>query len=168
MKEKRNAIIAWVFFALILMGVMLTFFLRATLLHEYDTGIELATTSAWGMVPILFAFVGALIISRQPRNVIGLLLMLPALTFAIPTDTYLASFSEAPATLSTFLWFVIWFNNWGWVLLIFPILFVLVLFPTGQPPSPRWRVLIYIGVGMMLTMVILSTIGEVVGPMDES
>ena len=168
MKEKQNTIIAWVFFALILMSVLLTFYLQSTLLHENNSGIELVANSAWGMISILFAFVGALIISRQPRNVIGLLLMLPAFTFAIPTDTYLASIPEAPVTISTFLWFAIWFNNWGWVLLIFPILFILVLFPTGQPISPRWRVPIYIGIGMMLTMLLLSTFGDELGPNSES
>ncbi len=167
-KDKRNALFAWLFFGLVLVGVLLTFVLQASLPDGNGNGYDLAANSAWGLVPILFAFVGALIIARQPRNVIGLLLMLPAITFAIPSDTYLAGFIAHPTTPSIFFWLVLWFNNWGWVLLVFPILFILVLFPTGRPSSPRWRGLIYVGIGMMLTMVFLATFGEELGPTDES
>ncbi|HRJ42203.1 MAG: hypothetical protein KJZ86_06555 [Caldilineaceae bacterium] len=43
----------------------------------------------------------------------GLLLMLPALTFAIPTELYLAGFVEAPPTTSLLLLAALWFGNWG-------------------------------------------------------
>jgi len=166
--EKRNALFAWMVFGLIITGVIWTYILLFSETRFLQEGLkQLAADGGWGLVPILYAFVGVLIVSRQPRNVIGLLLMLPAFAFAIPTDAYLASFTKPPA-LSTFLFFVLWFNNWGWVLLIFPILFILVLFPTGEPPAPRWRSLIYIGVAMMFTMVFLTTFGETIGPIDES
>jgi hypothetical protein len=166
-KDKRNAFFAWLFFGLVLVGVLLTFVLQASLPDGNDSGNDLVANSAWGLVPILFAFVGALIIARQPRNVIGLLLIFPAITFAIPSDTYLAGFQAPPTTPSIFFWLVLWFNNWGWVLLIFPILFILLLFPTGQLISPRWRSLIYLGIGMMFTMVFLSAFGIELGPIDE-
>ena len=34
---------------------------------------------AWALIPAVFVLTGALIVSRQPRNVIGLLLMIPGL-----------------------------------------------------------------------------------------
>ena len=52
MKEKRNTIIAWVFFALILTGVLLTYFLQASLPDGNGGEIGFAAYSAWGLIPI--------------------------------------------------------------------------------------------------------------------
>jgi hypothetical protein len=44
---------------------------------------------------VVFALVAALIIARQPRNVIGWLLMCPAIAAAIPAESYIASYTAA-------------------------------------------------------------------------
>ncbi len=166
-RAKRNATLAWILFGLILAGVLVTLY-RQVFVLQGSNPWEPAVALSWGLIPIVFALVGALIIARQPRNVIGLLLMLPALAFAVPTATYLAGIQSPPASPSWFVFLVLWFDNWSWVLLVFPILFILVLFPTGQPITASWRWLIFTGIGMMLTMVFLSTFGGELGPVEEA
>jgi hypothetical protein len=52
-------------------------------------------------------------------------------------------------------------------MLIFPVLLIFLLFPTGRPPTPRWRWLIYLAVGMIVTLTVLSSISQTMAPMDE-
>ena len=76
------------------------------------------------VVPVLFAFVGALIISRQPRNVIGLLMMLPGIAMTFVVDAYLKPYIigeiPPPAVPSLFFLLILWFSNWNWLLLVLP------------------------------------------------
>ncbi len=95
----------------------------------------------WGLVPVAFALLAGLILLRQPRNVIGWLLLLPAVAMA-PDGllwTYFLSFSGAPNQPSAVFLLALWFFGWSWLLLIFPIFFILQLFPTGKAVSPRWQ-----------------------------
>ena len=99
-----------------------------------DALISLAT-------PVVFAVVAALILSRQPRNTIGWLLMVPVGAYLVggPLENYIGHLApESPAPTVPIL-LAVWFSNWGWLLLIFPLLNILLLFPSGRPPTPRWR-----------------------------
>jgi hypothetical protein len=111
-----------------------------------------------------FAFVGALVISRQSRNVIGWLMLLPGSSLAPFMDgvvsMYVNGLWRVPTLPSPFFLLLIWFSNWNWLLLIFPLLFLLVLFPTGRPFTRRWRWLLPYGAGLMLFIIGLNTFAK--------
>lgn len=78
---KRNALLAWLLFGLITAATTAAIVLDQS---NRAAGDNLALGEMIGFViPVAFAFVGGLIISYQPRNVIGLLLMLPGLSLFV-------------------------------------------------------------------------------------
>ena len=91
--------------------------------------------------PVVFAIVAALILSRQPRNTIGWLLMVPVSLYVVggPLETYVEHLAPLSPEPTAVLLLIVWFNNWAWLLLIFPLLLIPLLFPNGRLPTPRWR-----------------------------
>jgi hypothetical protein len=102
-----------------------------------------------------FLLSGALIVSRQPRNIVGWLLIIPGLTVPIAElgNAWLASLDPPPTSMSLGVWLLIWFAGWSWVLLIFPIFHLLLTFPNGRLLSPRWRWVAGLEVVMLATMI---------------
>ncbi len=92
-------------------------------------------------IPVATAAVAALIVTRQPRNTIGWLLMVQVGVFLVSfaPDEYLERIAVSSPAPSLPLLLMVWFSGWSWVLLIFPLLHMLLLFPDGHPPTPRWR-----------------------------
>jgi len=91
---------------------------------------------------LTFSVVGAIIASRQPRNAIGWIFCGVGVTLGLNSlagdyaDFWLASgfgntiLGENAA----------WLSSWLWSLLLYvPTSSVLLLFPDGRLPSPRWR-----------------------------
>jgi hypothetical protein len=103
------------------------------------------------LLPVVFTIPAVLIISRQPRNTIGWLLMTPGLTMAITggMDSYLSTFKTAPPVTLPIMMMML-FSSGSWVGLIFPLLLIPLLFPTGRPLTARWQWVIYLAVGLIL------------------
>ena len=166
MKNNRNAVFAWIFFGLIAASV------TAAVIFDFSTRPAGDHFVLWEImitfVPVTFAFVGALIISHHPRNVIGLLMMLPGLSLFVLVDAFLRPYLNGllppPESPTPVFLLILWFSNWNWLLLIFPLMFIMVLFPTGRPLTPRWRWLIYFGVGLMVFFVLMITFAEALVP----
>lgn len=166
MKNKRRVIFAWVFFALISGSVIagMVYYISVSPAGQIPSIFELL----FPLVPVAFAFVGALIVSRQPHNVIGLLMMIPGLALTFVTDAYLQPFINGqilpPTSPSILFLLILWYSNWNWFLLILPILFIMVLFPTGRPFKPSWIWLIYTGVGIVAIFILLITFSQELAP----
>lgn len=86
--------------------------------------------------------VGALIASRQPANAVGWIMCALGLhgSLGVLCEGYveyvgLDDASEGLARLAA------WLSNVAWIPLVFvPTTFLLLLFPNGRLPSPRWRI----------------------------
>ncbi len=98
------------------------------------------------MVSVTSLLVGAILVSRLPRNPIGWLLWISGLLFAVTRITQgLADhgLTADPGSIPGAIWFA-WVNAWvgvpGFLLLgaLLPL-----LYPTGQPRSPRWRTVVF-------------------------
>jgi hypothetical protein len=121
---------------------------------ETDDGSVIAN-----LVTLLpFSVVGAIIASRQPRNAIGWLFCSVGVTIGL--NSFAGDYAEfwlasgfGPDSLGET---AAWLSSWLWILLVYvPMSFLLLLFPDGRLPSPRWRPVAW-GVA-------LGTAGGVVG-----
>ncbi len=104
----------------------------------------LANQFTLGTVSLLifapFAAVGLLVAFRQPRNPIGWVMLLLALSFMVSADAsaysvaaYRAGHHGLPlARLAVFL-------TAGWIGFVLLLPLPILLFPDGRLPSPRWR-----------------------------
>ena len=114
----------------------------------------------------MFGGTGALIVARQLRNTVGwLLLMEGSLVFLYPLVSYFENLPVPPAEPSGAFALGLWFANWSWLLLIFPLLMIALHFPTGRPPSPRWNWLRVLAAGLVAFFMLVTALApELNGP----
>jgi hypothetical protein len=117
---------------------------------------------------LTFSMVGAIIASRQPRNAIGWIfwgvgLMVGINGLAGGYAEYRLSGGHGPWSLAET---AAWFSSWSWTLLVYvPTTFLLLLFPDGRLPSPRWRPVAWLaglGIGAFVVGYTLKA-----GPLDD-
>jgi signal transduction histidine kinase len=113
-----------------------------------------------------YTTIGALIASRTTGTPIGWLLMAVGIGFLFGgvTDEYLryaAAHGWLDLPITTFMG---WLTNWIFLFVAVPVPWILLLFPSGDLPSPRWRpvgVAIAVTSAVLLAAVILNP-----GPID--
>jgi hypothetical protein len=154
---KRTTLAAWAVFGLITLISVWAALLDAANAQQGSTPPPLIAY----LIGPTFALVGALILARQPGNRVGWLLLLPGISAFVLVDAYFRPLVEGlaplPPTLTPTLWLALWYSNWNWTLLIFPLMWLMLLFPTGRPISRRWGWLVWVGMGLMLFLLLVVT-----------
>ncbi len=120
-------------------------------------GVVLVTINA--VVASAFAILGAIVVSRQPRNAVGWLLVPIGFSFVcIALSFQLYRQAVLPTgDASGIAAYALWLGNWAWLPAMVPAFtFLPLLFPTGRPLGPRWRALVWFVAGAT-TLAIVGT-----------
>jgi cytochrome b subunit of formate dehydrogenase len=129
----------------------------ALLLIELNGG---DVSSAYATVPVIwgisFSAIGAVIASQRPENPIGWIFLLAGFFHGL--NAFSSEYSTFALLTNHGSWlggaFFSWLFTWAFApgFATFPL--TLLLFPTGRPPSPRWRLVLWlIAVGLALMVV---------------
>ncbi len=146
--------------------VMLVGFLALALVGTFlvsTNGESVAQQVPFIIAFSMFGVVGALLVSRLPGNRIGALFLYGSFAAALSyvcgewlTYLWRHGTTEGPLVLG-----LAYANNLGWVVGTLPVLLLLpLLFPDGRPPSPRWRVLVWLVAGAMALLTVMVVFGS--------
>lgn len=109
-----------------------------------------------------YATVGALIVSRRPRNTVGWLLCVTALLMVSSSAALnyaIDGLVTHPGSLPGAIWFAAIggpARSLGFYLIV---TFLLLLFPSGRLPSPRWRWLAWVTAVVITVTVLIDLFG---------
>ena len=145
MKKRTESRLAWSVWAVVIgiLGVNLTL---EVLNGSFGRGEDVFFLVISIVMGLGYATVGALIAARHYRNAIGWLFLLVALglmTAMLSEEYPIYALRTAPGSLPGAAW-VAWLGVWSLPLAMASVLLVIVLFPNGRAPSPRWRPLVWI------------------------
>jgi hypothetical protein len=133
-----STLLAWVVCAVTLVLVALGAILG---LPSTRDEVTIVTTLAGSLAAASLAIVGAVLVTRVPRNPIGWLLWASGFFFSAADGLSTLPTGAGPA-MAWVPW-VAWLGNLCWVpALVLVGLFVPLVFPTGRLPSPHWRLVV--------------------------
>jgi len=170
MNNRQRAQLAWALFGLVAIATVWQI-ADATLRYDGRNSLLASLVNAsYGLFPLAFSALGAFIITRQPGHTIGWLMIAPALSTLL--DTFSARFvngvSVPPAQPSPLFLIAVWSDRVSWVWSIFPLLFILLLFPTGRPPTRRWNGLGIALIVLQALFLFVLSFGQHLLPFDET
>jgi cytochrome b subunit of formate dehydrogenase len=157
MRSRTAAWVAWLLVtlsvALLVSGVALARMMRSPAPETPAGSAGDADSAVLALATVLsFSVVGAIVASRHPRNTIGWIFCTIGLVVGLGTlaggyaEFWLASSWGSESLGET----AAWLASWAWtVLVVVPTTFLLLLFPDGRLPSPRWRPVAWLaGIGI--------------------
>ncbi len=149
----RLAPFAWILPAATV-GVGLVFMVVA-LTDEAGRTADVAGTATVLIMTVALLPIGALVASRQPENPLGWIFTGTAFFFALGFAAYeyaVYAYLVRPGTPGGEL--AAWIETWFWFPAVtLPFTLLILLFPNGQPPSARWRPLVWV----ILAAIVIGT-----------
>lgn len=156
MSDRTGRRLAWALMALIVIAYLAeAVLLFATAdLASLDPADQ---TGPWlqALEDLAFVVIGLLglrIVLRHPSNAVGWWIMAAGISFPLEglsvelTQYGLEHWGAVPIVIAS-----AWVSQWIWILASFNIPFLLLLYPDGHLPSPRWRPALWFAVGMLCT-----------------
>lgn len=131
------------------------------------TYLSIASNSGdpfFSVIVFTFPTVGAIVLSRRPRTNLGWLMLAMGAPFALPLDGY-ADYALAHGIALPGAGALLGIMNASWVPFIGISGYLLLLFPDGHLPSPRWRWFAWlcgIGLATLALLIIFSP-----GPLED-
>ena len=159
--SRRLPWFAWAISMLLLLG---TVWLGS--LNDRLGGDDLPLNVLFIGITVGYSIVGAVLASRNPSNLIGWLMLVVGLALGLSafSDDYLFyALKTHPGSLPGATVVAV-LSSLSWGPLIIVLILIVLLFPTGRVPGPRWRFLPWTIVGLFA----LATAGTIVapGPLD--
>ena len=110
-------------------------------------------------LPMMLGYgtIGAFVASRVPGNPLGWLMLVVGVSFGV-TGLSAEYVVWAFDTDVPFRALAAWLSNWTYVVVFSPLLLIVLLFPTGRVPSPRWRPVPYVIIGAALALAVSAWI----------
>lgn len=153
-----RVIVAWA------LGLPTLLLLGGGTLAHVASGGDIGTTSvALPIAGITSLSMGGVLVTRLPQHRVGWLLWIIGMSIAITVVTQALAdrgLNGAPGSVPGAVWFA-WVSSWAGELALFvPLILLPLLYPTGRPPSPRWRPVEFAGVGAIAAWAIGAAIGQ--------
>jgi hypothetical protein len=173
LSSRGAARLAWTLCGLATAATLLASVLRILIAgasHDVPADLDVgAGELVWPVAVLGFAFVGALVASRQPGNAVGWIFCIGAVAFSLSglAESYAVYtlFADPGGLLGggeTMAWVSVWVWVLGGVQLI--ILFPL-LFPNGRLLTPRWRPVVWAAIAALVSLTV--GIAFAPGPFDD-
>jgi hypothetical protein len=170
MSNKLAKRFAWSFCGVVAIATMWQIASEALASTPQSSLLATLTSASYTLMPLAFSALGALVISRQPHNIIGWLMLAPALSNVLDvfSTPYVGNVTVPPADPSSLFLVAVWADRISWVLAVFPFLLILLLFPTGRPPSRRWNGLVLAVVSLQMLFLLVVSFGRQLWPFSEA
>jgi len=131
----------------------LLLFASGLLLEPSGNGNDPVTNAAISLAVVSPVTVGAILVTRLPRNLIGWLLLVSGLVIALSLGlSGLADYglNAHPGSVPGAIWIAV-LSQLTWVPFVVGLGFYLpLLYPSGHLPSPRWRPVAFLGIVAIL------------------